>query len=82
MRYVELRTMVEAGLIRDLRRQTSWPLKIGEALICRYRCDFEYWTRDGQHTVEDVKGVLTPAYRIKKKLMAAIHGIEIREIKA
>lgn len=79
-RYSELKLMERAGAIRDLRLQTSWPLKIGETLICRYRCDFEYWSSDGRQIVEDVKGVLTPAYRIKKKLMAAIHGVEIQEI--
>ncbi len=29
--------------------------------------------------VEDFKGVRTPAYRLKKKLMLALHGIEIFE---
>jgi len=28
----------------------------------------------------DVKGFKTPIYNIKKKLMKAIHGIEIKEI--
>lgn len=30
--------------------------------------------------VEDVKGVRTLAYKFKKKLMKAVHGIEIREV--
>jgi hypothetical protein len=29
--------------------------------------------------VEDSKGVRTPVYKLKKKLMLACHGIEIRE---
>lgn len=32
--------------------------------------------------VEDVKGVATPVYRLKKKLVQAIHGIEIQEVAA
>jgi len=30
--------------------------------------------------VEDVKGVKTPVYRLKKKLVEALHGITIQEI--
>jgi hypothetical protein len=32
--------------------------------------------------VEDVKGAVTAEYRIKRHLMASVHGIEIREIRA
>ena len=46
---------------------------------CRYRADFAYTLRDGREVVEDVKGVRTPEYKIKKKLMLWIHGIEIKE---
>ena len=34
----------------------------------------------GQHIVEDVKGVRTDAYKIKKKLMLYQHGIRITEV--
>jgi hypothetical protein len=30
--------------------------------------------------VEDVKGFKTPVYRLKKKLMLAVHGIIVVEI--
>jgi ribosomal protein L25 (general stress protein Ctc) len=30
--------------------------------------------------IEDSKGFKTPAYRLKRKLMKAIHGIEIKEV--
>ena len=32
--------------------------------------------------VEDVKGYRTEAYQLKKKLMRAVYGIEITEVKA
>jgi hypothetical protein len=37
---------------------------------------------DGSVIVEDVKGgASTPVYRLKKKLVKAIYGVEIREVR-
>lgn len=44
-----------------------------------YRADFVY-TENGQTIVEDVKGVKTKDYIIKRKLMLFRFGIRIREI--
>jgi len=46
--------------------------------ICTYRADFAY-DENGARVVEDAKGVRTPAYRLKAKLMKAVFNIEIRE---
>lgn len=46
---------------------------------CAYYADFVYY-ENGKRIVEDVKGVRTEAYKIKRKLMRWIHGIEIREV--
>ena len=43
-----------------------------------YYADFVY-TRNGKTYVEDVKGVRTDAYIIKRKLMLWVHGIRILE---
>lgn len=43
-----------------------------------YVADFVY-QRDGQTVVEDSKGVRTPDYIIKRKLMLWVHGIRILE---
>lgn len=45
-----------------------------------YIADFAYM-QDGEEVVEDTKGVLTPDYVIKRKLMLYIHGIRISEIR-
>ena len=77
-RYQELRAMEQAGEIKGLRCQVSYPLMVAGHRICKYVCDFAYW--DGkQHVCEDVKGVKTPVYRIKAALMLACYGIAIRE---
>lgn len=57
-------------------------LQDGRRLIereCSYVADFVY-TEGGKLVVEDVKGVRTNEYIIKKKLMLYIHGIKIREV--
>lgn len=46
---------------------------------CSYIADFVY-TQDGRQVVEDTKGVQTPEYIIKRKLMLYVHGIRIREV--
>ena len=43
-----------------------------------YYADFAYEV-NGNTVVEDCKGVRTPEYRIKKKLMLWVHGIRILE---
>ena len=46
---------------------------------CAYYADFCY-TENGRYIVEDTKGVRTPDYKIKKKLMLYVHGIKIKEL--
>lgn len=82
-RYQELRLMERAGEIRDLELQPRYPLRVNGRLICTYVADFKYWDmRDGRRVVEDAKGVRTSTYKIKAKLMAAVHGIEVEEVTA
>lgn len=45
-----------------------------------YRADYVY-TERGRQVVEDIKGMLTPEYKIKRALMLAIHGITIRQVR-
>ena len=82
-RYVELKRMLEAGLIFSLQIQVPFVLEVNGILICRYVADFTYKDCDGNHIVEDVKSKPTASrseYKIKKKLMLAIHRIQISEV--
>lgn len=82
-RYGELRLAERAGEIAALKLQPSYLLEIGKLRICTYRADFQYIDRTTNRViVEDVKGVRTREYQIKAKLMKALHGIEIREVRA
>ena len=49
-----------------------------ERAVC-YVADMVY-TQDGKTIVEDTKGVRTPEYIIKRKLMLYRYGIKIREV--
>lgn len=84
-RWVTLSRQLAAGEISDLERQVAYVL--AEPVVIngrkkpalRYIADFVY-ERDGKTVIEDVKGVITPEYRIKRHLMAA-RGLHIVEIK-
>lgn len=80
-RYRQLRTLLYAGKIQDLRMQVKYPLVVNNVKIGRYTSDFEY-EENGKHVVEDVKSPATKKardYVLRKKLMLAIHGIKIKE---
>lgn len=78
-RYLELLTLQKAGEIAGLERQVPFDLVVNGHLVCRYIADFCYTaTSSGERTVEDAKGVLTPEFRLKAKLMQACHGIVIQ----
>lgn len=46
---------------------------------CTYTADFTYF-QDGKYIVEDTKGMRTDVYKIKRKLMLYVHGIQIKEV--
>ena len=86
-RYVALLFLKNAGRIRDLRCQVAYELAPSVYLggkrkkpALRYFADFVYVdVESGVKVVEDVKGMITPVYRIKKHLMATVHQILVHE---
>lgn len=73
----ELRILERGGIISDLKEQVSFNLTVGRVLVCKYIADFTYRDRAGTLVVEDAKGVQTDVFRIKAKLMKAVHGIDV-----
>lgn len=47
---------------------------------CTYVADFRVTFGDGRVEVIDVKGMKTDVYKIKRKLMLKVHGIQIKEV--
>jgi hypothetical protein len=87
-RYQELKLAEKAGLISGLELQPKFSIDINGIHICNYFADFRYQDRVEERfsglksivVVEDVKGVKTPVYKLKKKLVKAIHGFDIVEV--
>lgn len=79
-RYGVLKIMQAAGLITNLRLQVPYVIAVNGQKICRYVADFVY-LENSREVVEDVKGVRTREYILKRKLMFAVFGIEIKEVK-
>lgn len=81
-RYAELRIAERAGEITRLETQRVFNLSVNGQHVCDYVADFVYVAGLAVTVVEDVKSEATRknrAYRIKVKLMKAIHGITVRE---
>ena len=84
-RWVHLCHLQAGGLISDLRRQVAYELvksvKYHGASrakpAIRYVADFVY-VEKGVEVIEDVKGALTPEFKLKRHLMKALLGLEVR----
>lgn len=80
-RYGDLKVLLLAKKIKDLQLQPRFTLRVNEVVVCVYVGDFSYTVRKtGQQVLEDVKGVRTQVYNIKKRLLEAVHGIQITEV--
>lgn len=79
-RYAELRMLEMAGEISRLILQPQFGLIVNGIKIGKYIADFAYTDKEGNKIVEDVKGVRTREYLIKKNLMLACYGIEVAEV--
>ena len=79
-RYMELKEMEKSGSIQNLQLQVPFILieksKYGRSI--KYVADFVY-NRNGSKVVEDVKGIKTPVYKLKKRMMAEKYGIIVLE---
>lgn len=86
-RWCELRLLQRAGKIFELQRQVPFVLipkqerdgKVVERAVV-YKADFVYKDMNGEEIVEDVKGLLTKEYILKRKLLLWQYGIRIKEV--
>lgn len=88
-RYLELKQMEKDGLIHNLQLQVPFELippfeividgKKRKRRPITYVADFVYY-RDDEKVIEDVKGLRTPVYNIKKKLFEYRYHETIREV--
>ena len=74
-----MKSLEKRGIITDLQLQTKLDFKIDGKKIFTYKPDFEYNDENGHHIV-DVKGIQTPVFKLKKKLIEAQYKIKIEII--
>ena len=80
-RWLFLKELEAAGMIRDLVRQIRYPLMVNDIRIGTYIPDFEYIVvRTEKKITGDVKGKLTALYRRSAKHLAAQYGITVIEV--
>ncbi|CAM4393913.1 DUF1064 domain-containing protein [Comamonas aquatilis] len=87
-RWAHLCQLQAMSLISDLRRQVVFEMvpsvKFAGAArarpAIRYIADFVY-LENGIEVIEDVKGVETPEFKIKRHLMKALLGLEVKVVK-
>lgn len=92
--WVELRLRESAGEIKNLQRQVRIPVVINGVKVTTFIADFTYDEREARDAlwagdyvwkpiVSDCKSEATrlePYYRLKKKLLRIVNGIDIREV--
>ena len=94
-RYTELQLALKSGLIAHLKVHPRFDIVVNGEKVCTYIADFVYLVpaRVGrcmfpkfeaescfEKIVEDTKGFRTKEFILKKKLMKAVHKIDVREI--
>lgn len=85
-RYIFLLDCQSRGNIRNLCCQVRFKLDVDGEHICDYIADFVYDKKlkySFTYIVEDFKSkaTITDVFRIKSKLMKAIHGIDVKVVK-
>jgi len=81
-RYGELVLRLRAGQIGDLACHPEYDIAVGDVHISTYIADFSYVDlATGELVVEDVKGMPTPVFKLKKKLIEALYPFQIREVR-
>lgn len=78
--YLYYKRLQESKVINNLKLQTSIKFDIDGKHIFTFKPDFEYDDEYGHHYI-DVKGVETPVFRLKKKLIEAKYKIIIEIVK-
>lgn len=86
-RYTELVLALNSGLITKLQIHPKFELVVNGTKVGNFVADFSYsvvFPSDGPSKiiVEDVKSrpTMTAVYRLKKRLLRALFGIDVQEI--
>ena len=79
-RYTELKLLERAGEISRLELQPRYDITINGIYCGFYKADFRFFSKKGVE-VWDVKGLPTPLYKFKKRIVEALYpGVTIQEV--
>lgn len=77
LRWLQLRALERSGAIKKLERQTPIDVMHNGVKLFRWKADFSYF-ENGERIYEDVKGFITPVFRLKARILKAMLNIHIR----
>lgn len=85
MKYAQtLDLLIKAGQVKKWERQIKFKITVNDEFITSYILDFKVEYTDGKIEYVDVKGMKSGVpydlFKVKKRLMKAVLGIEIIEI--
>jgi hypothetical protein len=78
--YGTLKLRKRIGEITDFEHHKVYKLEVNGILVCTYEADFVITNLDGTQHIIDVKSEATeklPVFALKRKLMFAVHGIQV-----
>ncbi len=77
-RHAQLKLLERARVIQSVSRQPRFTLCVNGEEVCEFVGDFAYF-ENGRQVIEDFKGVVTPLFRLKRKLFKALYpALELR----
>lgn len=79
--YGNLKLLKRAGQIKYFKRQVPFRIVVNGHFICTYKADFVVYHNSGHRDVVDVKSEATENlyfFQIKKKLLLACYGLELK----
>lgn len=83
MKYCKtLDLLVRGGAVLGYERQVRYDIDINGKHICFYKLDFKVTYPDRVEYIDckSTPDLVDPVYKLKKKLVEAIHGIQIQEV--
>ena len=77
-RWCELKLLQLGGKIFNLRRQVAYPIEINGIHVCVWIADYVYTDfQTGKEVAEDLKGISTDVFKLKRKMVEAYYGFKI-----
>lgn len=80
--YSKLQLRAKAREVHHVELQVPFPLTVNGYLVGSYRADFVFYDDvETRQRVIDVKGYDTPLSKLKRKLVKAIHGVDVEIVR-